>query len=258
MRDARVVYSPILTHMHPGNPHGLRFIEGDAGDDGGTSGGDGDEGEDDEEDDSLDDLIDGDDEEDGEGDAEDDGSGDGGGRIALTQKELDEAIEKAVDRRINAKVKRRISEDRQGGRERRPNSRGRQWTPTRDDFREARDGYREAISDADFRFVNPDERRLANDLADQRMSSMLDEHNDPYETGRDIADSVLDQIRTMRKAYEKRVVSTLRSRGVLQEREKQGTKSTARKTERSGFDAGRARAEKMFSDRTSGDKKQGE
>ncbi|WP_131104034.1 hypothetical protein [Ornithinimicrobium sufpigmenti] len=55
--------SPVLTAMHPGNPHGLRFADGDGGDTGSGS-----DGTDDDGDGSQDDSGDGDDADDSKGD----------------------------------------------------------------------------------------------------------------------------------------------------------------------------------------------
>lgn len=246
MHDARVKtpsVKPILMAMHPGNPHGLRYAEGE--DDG--KGGDGDDPEEDPEDDPEDDSDDDDDElvELLDADSDDDEE-----EVTVTREALEQMIESAVDRRINKKVQSRI----RGGGQRRERDRSRTYRPSREDVRDARDAYREALDDAEFKFVTREERQLARDLAESHLASALVEHADPFEVGEDVADQVIDRIKAVRRAYRSQTVSALRSRGVLKETTGQKSGKGARKTSQASFEAGAQRAARMGLTGQTGDK----
>lgn len=253
MKIKKMINSPVLQHMHPGNPHGLRFADGDEGQEGsGGSGddpdddeGDDDEGDEDEEGDDLEGLLDDEDDDDEDDDEE----------ITVKRGDLAAMIESAVDRRINKKVQSRIQRGRQTRRSGSGGTSRRAWAPSRDDVREAREGFREALDDIEFRFVSKEERLAARELAESRLQSSLTEGADPYEVGADVAEEVVEQMKTLRKSYERKAVATLRARGVIKDKPGQKTGKGARKTDQAGFETGAARAARMFPDRVkTGDK----
>lgn len=137
-------------------------------------------------------------------------------------------VESAIDRRINAVLRevRSLKESngqngqgnqQQGGGGQQGRNQNQQQTsqgPDAGDIREARSSYREYVAD-ELKFLGSQERSMARTIAESRITTALARGGDPDSVGREVAESVAQEIKGLREFYEGRVINALRRNGTL-------------------------------------------
>lgn len=114
--------------------------------------------------------------------------------------------------------------------------------------RAARLAFREYIGD-ELRFINAEERAFAMDLGQSLIREQAGPDADEDRVGRDVARSVADRVKKLRKTYEDLTVAGLRQRGALVERPGQPPRANVGAPNASEYDRGQQLAKERLASR---------